>query len=73
MYDNVGLKHIFVVIRCLLINPNPESALNEEAGKLMLEDYDSYAKHARIFTEIHAPAPSSAPTDTENGQAVDGT
>lgn len=54
MYVLLGLKHIFVVLRCLLINPNPESALNEEAGKLMLEDYDSYCKHAKIFTEVHA-------------------
>ena len=25
------------VIKCLLVVPNPESALNEEAGKLLLE------------------------------------
>lgn len=35
------------VIRCLLIEPYPESALNEEAGKLLLEDYSEYAQHAR--------------------------
>lgn len=28
------------VIRCLLIYPNPESALDEEAGKLLLEAYE---------------------------------
>eukprot|EP00181_Compsopogon_caeruleus_P002679 CAMPEP_0184680302 /NCGR_PEP_ID=MMETSP0312-20130426/3169_1 /TAXON_ID=31354 /ORGANISM="Compsopogon coeruleus, Strain SAG 36.94" /LENGTH=130 /DNA_ID=CAMNT_0027130309 /DNA_START=141 /DNA_END=529 /DNA_ORIENTATION=+ len=28
----LGLRHVFLVIRCLLIEPNPESALNEEAG-----------------------------------------
>lgn len=28
------------VIRCLLIAPNPESALDEEAGKLLLEAYE---------------------------------
>ena len=27
------------VVRCLLIEPNPESALNEEAGRLFMEDY----------------------------------
>ena len=35
-----GLKHILLTIKCLLIGPNPESALNEEAGKLLLERYD---------------------------------
>ncbi|KAJ3205561.1 hypothetical protein HK099_000764, partial [Clydaea vesicula] len=28
--------------------------LNEEAGRLLLEDYDSYASHARMITKIHA-------------------
>ncbi|KAJ1966974.1 hypothetical protein H4R35_006850, partial [Dimargaris xerosporica] len=41
-------------VKCLLIVPNPESALNEEAGKLLLERYDDYAKHARLMTSIHA-------------------
>ena len=59
----------FQVIKCLLVVPNPESALNEEAGKLLLEgsfkqnlsqltqlllEYDEYSKRAKIFTEIHA-------------------
>ena len=30
------------VVRCLLINPFPESALNEEAGKDFMEDYEEY-------------------------------
>lgn len=29
----LGIRHVLLVIRCLLINPNPESALNEEAGQ----------------------------------------
>ena len=41
-------------IRCLLIEPFPESALNEEAGKLLMEDYEAYAKHARLMTSVHA-------------------
>ena len=45
---------LFQVIKCLLIVPNPESALNEEAGRLLLEDYEEYARRARLFTEIHA-------------------
>lgn len=51
---NHTLKHVLTVIRCLLIAPYPESALNEEAGKLLLEDYNSYAKHAKLMTSIHA-------------------
>ena len=37
-----------------MIAPNAESALNEEAGKLLLEDYDSYYKHAKLITSVHA-------------------
>ncbi|KAJ0868088.1 putative ubiquitin-conjugating enzyme E2, ubiquitin-conjugating enzyme/RWD [Helianthus annuus] len=29
-----------MVVRCFLIEPFPESALNEQAGKLLLENYD---------------------------------
>jgi len=58
-----GIKHVLLVIRCLLIVPNPASALNEEAGKLLLEHYDEFAKRARIFTSIHAkPKGGSSPT-----------
>lgn len=49
-----SFKHIFEVIKCLLIVPFPESSLNEEAGKLVMENYDEYCKHARIFTELYA-------------------
>ncbi len=41
-------------IKCLFIVPNPESALDEEAGKLLLEEYDSYFKMAKLMTGIHA-------------------
>lgn len=50
----VGLRHVLIVIRCLLIEPFPESALNEHAGKLLMENYEEYAKHARLHTSIHA-------------------
>eukprot|EP00842_Homolaphlyctis_polyrhiza_P005266 jgi/Hompol1/5740/HPOL_004664-RA len=49
-----GIRHILLVIKCLLIVPNPESALNEEAGRLLLEDYESFASHAKMMTSIHA-------------------
>ena len=37
---------------CALLSA--ESALNEEAGKLLLENYADYEKHARLMTSIHA-------------------
>ena len=55
---DLGIKHILLTVRCLLIVPNPESALNEEAGKLLLERYDDYCSRARLFTEIHARSES---------------
>lgn len=51
---SLGLRHVLVVVRCLLIEPFPESALNEQAGKMLLENYEEYAKHARLYTAIHA-------------------
>ena len=50
----VTFKHILQVIRCLLIVPFPESALNDEAGKLFMESYEEFARRARIMTEVHA-------------------
>ena len=49
-----GIGHVLQVVRCLLINPFPESALNEEAGKLFMEEYDAYFKKAQMMTEVHA-------------------
>ena len=37
-----------------MIVPFPESALNEEAGKLFMENYQDYFKHAKLMTELHA-------------------
>ncbi|XP_015888575.3 ubiquitin-conjugating enzyme E2 22 [Ziziphus jujuba] len=51
---SLGLRHVLIVVRCLLIEPFPESALNEQAGKMLLENYEAYAKHARLYTVIHA-------------------
>lgn len=51
---DLGVKHILLTIKCLLIVPNAESALNEEAGKLLLERYDDYSQRAKMMTEIHA-------------------
>lgn len=66
----LGIGHILLTIKCLLIAPNPESALNEEAGKLLLERYEEYAKHAELMTSIHAvykslPVEFSTPSKTD--------
>ena len=45
-------------IYCLLIQPNPDSALNATAGHLLQDDYDSFARQARLMTSIHASIPS---------------
>ncbi|CAK6437490.1 unnamed protein product [Pipistrellus nathusii] len=67
----LGIRHVLLTIKCLLIHPNPESALNEEAGRLLLENYEEYAARARLLTEIHGGAggPSARP---EAGRALPG-
>merc|ERR1712038_1742397 len=62
--SDLGLKHVLLTIKCLLIVPNPESALNEEAGKLLLERYDDYCTRAKLYTDIHAKAVQSKPSST---------
>lgn len=49
----LGVRHVLLTVKCLLIHPNPESALNEEAGKLLLEKYEDYCKHAALMTGVH--------------------
>lgn len=68
------LHDVLVTIRCLLVYPNPTSSLNEAAGKLLLDDYDGFARHARVMTEVHAMVPESLITlveETRNRKAVD--
>jgi len=62
---DLGIKHILLTIKCLLIVPNPESALNEEAGKLLLERYDDYSQRAKMMTEIHAS--KNVKSDSKDG------
>ena len=61
------------VVRCLLINPFPESALNDEAGKMFMEDYASYFKKAQMMTEVHAArkGESSVEAVVEDGEPVE--
>ena len=49
-----SLYNLFEVIKCLLIVPFPQSALNEEAGKIFMENYDEYFKIAKMHTKIYA-------------------
>lgn len=51
---SLGLRHVLIVVKCLLIEPYPESALNEQAGKMLLENYEEYFRYARLYTGIHA-------------------
>ena len=60
--NNWPLSNLFQVIKCLLIIPFPQSALNEEAGKLFMEDYNQFFKTAQMFTAIHAK-PNKAKED----------
>mmetsp|Transcript_38561 Transcript_38561/g.109044 ORF Transcript_38561/g.109044 Transcript_38561/m.109044 type:complete len:209 (-) Transcript_38561:275-901(-) len=64
---DVGIRHVLLVIRCLLIEPFPESALNEEAGRLLLEDYDEYFRHAQLMASIHAQPPKRPMPLTASG------
>jgi ubiquitin-conjugating enzyme E2 S len=69
--DTMGLDHLLLTIRCLLIEPNPESALNEEAGRLLLENYDNYCTRAMLMTQVHASKAKTAlpPQKTSASQA----
>ena len=59
----LGIKDVLMTVRCLLVVPNAESALNEEAGKLLLEDYEAFAERARMMTDVHARTHSAAKKD----------
>lgn len=63
----LGLGHALLALRCLLIAPNPDSALNADAAALLRDRYDDYFARAKLLTEIHArapaaPAPMGVPT-----------
>ena len=49
-----SLYNLFEVIKCLLIVPFPQSSLNEEAGKMFMDNYEEYFKVAKMLTDIHA-------------------
>jgi len=59
---------VLIVIRCLLIYPNADSALNEEAGRLIHGSYDEFFQRAQLYTKIHAMR--SEKNTQENSDAV---
>jgi len=65
------LDNFSQVVRCLMINPFPESALNDEAGRLFMEDYDEFSKKARMYTEVHARQGKAAGAVEANEEATD--
>lgn len=60
--ENMGLDHLLLTIKCLLIEPNAESALNDEAGRLLLEQYESFCQRAKLMTHVHATKSKSTIT-----------
>ncbi|KAJ8722367.1 hypothetical protein PYW07_003547 [Mythimna separata] len=54
----LGLEHALLAVKCLLIAPNAESALNAEAAALLRDRYDDYFARAKLLTDIHARAPA---------------
>jgi len=67
-----GIAHILVTVKCLLIYPNPDSALDEEAGKLLQENYESYCSRARLITQVHA-TPKVPPPEFSDSASLDST
>ncbi|PSN73068.1 UBC-like protein [Corynespora cassiicola Philippines] len=66
--SDLKLRDVLVTISCLLIQPNPASALNEAAGKLASEDWDSFCRRAKLMTEIHAPVPGNLVEEVREAQ-----
>lgn len=64
--SNLGLEHLLLTIKSLLLTPNAESALNEDAGKMLLEDYDGFYRKAALLASIHASAPTVLESNQEN-------
>ncbi|XP_047512366.1 ubiquitin-conjugating enzyme E2 S [Pieris napi] len=50
----LGLEHALLAVKCLLIAPNPDSALNADAAALLRDRYDDYFARAKLYTDIHA-------------------
>jgi ubiquitin-conjugating enzyme E2 S len=62
------LRDVLVTISCLLIQPNPASALNEAAGKLASEDWAGFCRRAKLMTGIHAAVPPNIAAEVKDAQ-----
>ncbi|UYV78812.1 UBE2S [Cordylochernes scorpioides] len=72
MFSHVTQRSVTLAartIKCLLIYPNPESALNEEAGRLLQTAYEEYHQRARMMTEVHAQ-PRAPPKEGQENMAA---
>lgn len=63
-----SLAHVLQTISCLLIEPNPDSALNAEAGQLLREDYEVFARRAALMTGLNATVPRGMQAAVEEAQ-----
>lgn len=66
--SKLTLRDVLVTISCLLINPNPDSALNADAGQLIQEDYANFTQRAQLMTSIHAVVPRSLQAAVKEAQ-----
>ncbi|KAF2653884.1 UBC-like protein [Lophiostoma macrostomum CBS 122681] len=66
--STLKLRDVLVTISCLLIQPNPASALNEAAGKLASDDWEGFCRRAKLMTEIHAAVPRTLIDDVREAQ-----
>lgn len=46
--------------------------MNEEAGKLLLEQYDDYSSRARMMTDIHAKPSRSSRAEVAGNSSANG-
>jgi ubiquitin-conjugating enzyme E2 S len=67
--STLKLRDVLVTISCLLIQPNPASALNEAAGKLASEDWGGFCRRAKLMTDIHAAVPPSIAQEVRAAQS----
>lgn len=66
--SKLTLRDVLVTISCLLITPNPDSALNADAGQLIQEDYANFTQRAQLMTSIHAVVPRSLQAAVKEAQ-----
>lgn len=67
--STLRLRDVLLTISCLLIQPNPASALNEAAGKLASEDWEAFVRRAKLMTEIHAAIPANIVDEVREAQS----